>query len=103
GRNKYGAKPNVPLTTDEEKADPLFENEPRYWMVESAGSARIEASIGDFAAVAMRDVSRPWTDQRSARAALVCRQPATHKLPILALPVSSAFEFIGVFNSTTFD
>ena len=32
GANKYGRKPGIPETTDEQKAEPDFEIEPRYWM-----------------------------------------------------------------------
>lgn len=53
--------------------------------------------------VGFRDVGAPWTNQRSAKAAVLPRVPATDKLPILALPAEVAFEFLGLFNATVFD
>lgn len=103
GAKKYGRKPNVPATTDEEKADPQFEAEPRYWMDARVARERLEATVGNRAMVTIRDVGRPWTDQRIVRATLVPRLPATDTIPVLAIPVELVREFSGVLNSTPFD
>lgn len=103
GPNKYGRKPNVPPTTDEQKSDPAFEAEPRYWMLAEVANERISPAVGQEALVAIRDVSRPWTDRRSARATLVPRYPVTHTIPQLVVPLASVCEFLAVYNSTVFD
>jgi hypothetical protein len=103
GANKYGRKPHIPHTTPEQKSDPDFEVEPRYWMLQSVVDARLSATVGDKAIIAFRDVGAPWTNQRSAKGALFPRRPATHKLPVWAMPTDLVVEFLGVFNSTAFD
>ncbi len=103
GSNKYGRKPHIPHCTNTQKADPCFENEPRYWMLRSIAETRLREKVGDQIMLGFRDVTRPWTDQRSAKCAILPRVPATHKLPILTLDRESAFEFLGVFNATVFD
>ncbi len=103
GKNKYGRKPHIPYTTDQQKADPDFEAEPRYWMLRSVAEERLRAKVGERIMIGFRDVSRPWTDQRSAKGAILPRVPATHKLPVLTLPHDVVFEFLGLFNSAVFD
>jgi hypothetical protein len=103
GSNKYGRKPNIPRTTDSQKADPAFEMEPRYWMDVGTLRARLQARVGERAMLAFRDVGAPWTNQRSAKGAVIPPRPATHKVPILVIAPDRAFEFTGVFNSTVFD
>lgn len=101
--NKYGRKPNLPQPTNEQKADPAFEIEPRYWMPRPVVAARLAARVGDRAMFAFRDVSRPWTDQRSAKGTLIPRRPATDTVPMFAVRYADAFEFAAIFNSTVFD
>ena len=103
GNNKYGRKPHVPLSTLEQKSDPSFEMEPRYWMLSDTSDRRIEEKIGEKVMIAFRDVSRPWTEQRCAKAALLPRYPATHTLPILGIVTKNALEFVGIFNTSIFD
>jgi len=103
GDRKYGMKPYVPYTTDAEKADPRFEMEPRYWMLRTTADARIAQRVGDRAIVGFRDVGAPWTNPRSAKAAIIPRWPATDKLPVFAVDDGRVFEFLGMFNSTVFD
>lgn len=103
GPNKYGRKPGIPRTTDEQKAEPQFEIEPRYWMLSHVVDARLKERVGEAIMVGFRDISRPWTDQRSAKGALLPRVPATDKLPIFAVPADLVFEFLGAFNTTVFD
>ena len=71
--NKYGRKPNLPQPTNKQKADPAFEIEPRYWMPRPVVAARLAARVGDRAMFAFRDVGAPWTNQRSAKGALIPR------------------------------
>ena len=99
---KYKRKPGIPLTSLEQLADPDYEIEPRYWMLAPTAERRLEEKVGDRALMAFRDVGAVWTNQRSARAALLPRRPATHSLPVMGVG-SDAFEFIGLFNSTVFD
>ena len=103
GPNKYGRKPGIPQTTDEQKADPTFEIESRYWMLGDNVEVRLDQRVGDRVMVGFRDVGAPWTNQRSAKAAILPRVPATDKLPILAIPRELAFEFLGLFNASVFD
>jgi hypothetical protein len=100
---KYGRKPGIPLTVPEQLADPDYEIEPRYWMFRATSEKRLDATIGDRVEVGFRDVGAPWTNQRSARAAILPRRPATHKAPVFGVPPNAAFEFLAVFNSTCFD
>jgi len=103
GENKYGRKPNIPWATDQQKADPSFEAEPRYWMLAKHAEERLAGTVGEKVMIGFRDVGAPWTNARSAKGAILPRVPATHKLPVLAVDPQRAFEFLGVFNSTTFD
>src|SRR5262249_22903782 len=103
GPNKYGRKPGLPRTTDAQKADSQFEVEPRYWMACDVGLRRIEQAIGDRVMLGIRDIGAPWTNQRSAKAAVIPTYPATHAFPIIGVTPSNAIEFIGLFNSTVFD
>jgi hypothetical protein len=104
GPNKYGRAPGIPATTDEEKSDASFDIEPRYWMDSNVALRRIGQAIGQRVMLGFRDVGAPWRNQRSARAALIPRYPATDKLPIIGVSDRcKVFEFLAVFNSTTFD
>jgi len=103
GRKKYGRKPHIPHATDEQKADPAFEIEPRYWMLHSVVEARLRDKVGDRIMIGFRDVGAPWTNQRSAKGAILPRVPATHKLPVFTLPLEIVFDFLGLFNATVFD
>lgn len=53
--------------------------------------------------IGLQDVGAPWRSARSAKGAVLFRVPATHKLPVLAIDPERAVEFLGLFNSTTFD
>ena len=64
--------------------------------------ARITQRIGDRLMIGIRDVSRPSTDSRTAKAALMPLWPATHALPVLGVGVKP-LEFLALHNSTTFD
>lgn len=99
---KYGKKPGIPYTTDRQKADPSFEIEPRYWMRRQTAEDRLAAAVGDRTLFAFRDVTRPATDQRCAKGALLHWVPATDTVPLLAIG-RSAFEFVALFNATPFD
>jgi hypothetical protein len=103
GPNKYGRAPGIPWVTDEQHADPEFQSEPRYWMEESVARERLSQTIGDRAMVAYRNVVRPWREQRSLRAALLFPGPATHAVPILALPFRHALLLVALVNSIVFD
>jgi hypothetical protein len=72
-------------------------------MLAKHAEERLAETVGERVMIGFRDVSRPWTDQRSAKGAILPRVPATHKLPVLVIDAQRAFEFLGVFNSTTFD
>ena len=99
---KYGRKPGIPLTKPEQLEDPSYEIEPRYWMSIGTAEERLQATIGTRTLMAFRDVGAVWTNQRSARAAIVPRFPATDSLPILGVG-ANVFEFVGLFNSTVLD
>jgi len=99
---KYGRKPGIPLTTLDQLSNPDYEIEPRYWMLATTAEERLAESIGDRSLLSFRDISRPTTDSRTARAALLPRRPATHSLPTMGVG-ANAFEFLAVFNSTVFD
>ena len=101
--NKYGRAPGIPATTNEQKADPAFEIEPRYWMDAVVVRARLNARVGDRMMLGFGNSGRPFREQRSAAGALIPQVPATHGLPILVIPISAALEFAGLFNSTAFD
>ena len=104
GTKKYGRKPNLPKVSDAQHADPTFEVEPRYWMLEHIASKRLAQTIGDRALVAYRDVSgATWTNQRSMKAALLFPTPATDVTPILAIPRERALALLALVNSTVFD
>ena len=102
GPSKYGTAPGAPETTDAAKANPDFEIEPRYWMLAEAANDRLRI-IGDRACIGFRDIGAAWRNQRSARAALVPRYPATNLLPLLSVSPERSFEFLGVFNSAACD
>jgi hypothetical protein len=53
--------------------------------------------------IAYRDVTSTWRNSRSVKAALLFPSPATHKLPILAVPREHALRAVAFLNSTTFD
>ena len=101
--NKYGRAPGIPATTNEQKADPAFEIEPRYWMDAVVVRARLSARVGERVILGFGNSGRPFREQRSAAGALMPQVPATHGLPILVIPISAALEFAGLFNSTSFD
>jgi len=103
GPNKYGVSPGLREPTDLEKASPDFHIEPRYWMLRSHSDERFASKLGKKVPMAFRDVTRPWQERRCAKGALIPRYPATHKLPIIGLPVELAFQFVGVFNASSFD
>jgi hypothetical protein len=103
GASKYGPKPNLPKVSDSQHADPTFEVEPRYWMWDEVATKRLDETIGDRALVAYRNVTRPDTDSRSIKAALLFPTPATHAIPLLAVPPELALAFLGLLNSTVFD
>lgn len=103
GANKYGKKPGIPECTDEQRASPFFEIEPRYWVPEDVVNERYKRVVDPHVGIAFRDTGAPWTNRRSARASLMPRYGATHKLPLFAVPRQRAWEFLAVWNSTTFD
>ncbi|MBY0308597.1 MAG: hypothetical protein K2Q09_07635, partial [Phycisphaerales bacterium] len=102
-KKKYGRKPAIRFTTDDEKSNPAFEIEPRYWVARTAADERLNEVLGDMKPVGFRDVGATWTNRRSARAALIPRFPATHKLPVFGTDDDRTFEFVALFNSTPFD
>lgn len=99
---KYGRKPGIPYTTDEQKSDPSYEIEPRYWMLRDPAETRIEEKVGSRLMIGIRDVNRPSTDSRCAKAALLPRWPATHVLPVIGIG-RNPLEFLAIYNATTFD
>jgi hypothetical protein len=103
GNNKYGRAPGISQATDDDKSDPAFEIEPRYWMNAKLVRARLDARVGDRAMFGFGNSGRPFTEQRSAAGALLPQRPSTHALCMLAVPYSHALEFAAVVNSTTFD
>ncbi len=103
GPNKYGRAPGIPETSDDQKADPRFEIEPRYWVQQPVVDARLAARVQDRCMIGFRNVGSPWRNQRTVKAALIPRYGSTHVLPELVVDPSLAFSFLGIFNSTTFD
>ncbi|MBK9138905.1 MAG: hypothetical protein IPM17_09105 [Verrucomicrobia bacterium] len=103
GPNKYGVSPGLKEPTDEEKAWPEFEIEPRYWMLATEAQQRFRKVVGSKVLFGIRDISRSWTDQRCARGCILPQFPATHTLPVLAVEPSNAIGFAGLFNATAFD
>jgi hypothetical protein len=103
GTNKYGRKPAAPISSDHEKANPQFEIEPRYWMYRRDAAPRLREAREGSVFLGFRDVAVSFADARCAKAALIPHYPATDKLPIFAIAADRAFEFLGIFNSTTFD
>ena len=101
-KKKYGRKPGIPYTSDDDKSDPGYEIEPRYWMLSEPAEARVSQRIGDRLMIGIRDVGSPLTNARSARAALLPRWPATHALPVIGIGARPV-EFLAFYNSTTFD
>ena len=95
--------PGIPETTDVEKANQKFEIELRYWMRVEIALSRIRQAVPNRIFVGFRNTSRPWREQRTVRAALLPRYPATHGLPILAVASDKAFEFLGAYNSIVSD
>jgi len=103
GRKKYGRKPAAPITTADQKRDPGFEAEPRYWMYKSVAENRLRSKVTDRIMIGYRRVAVSFADQRCAKGTILPRVPATDAVPILALERDNVLEFLGVFNSTTFD
>jgi hypothetical protein len=101
--NKYGRSPGIPDPTDEQKAEPAFEIEPRYWMLSDVALARLGATVGKKVLVGFRNVGAPWVNQRSARGAILPRYAATDGLPVFGVPIERVFEFLAIFNSCSFD
>jgi hypothetical protein len=103
GQKKYGRAPSIPWVKPGQHADPYFEVEPRYWMLQPDADKRLRATVSEDAIVAYRDVGAPWRNSRSVKAALLFPTPATHKLPILVIPESKALGLVALLNSTVFD
>jgi N-6 DNA Methylase len=104
GANKYGRKPHLPWVTEVQHTNPGFEAEPRYWMLADTARDRLTQTIGDRAMVAYRDVAgSTLTNSRSMKAALLFPGPATHKLPVLAVPHQYVLRLVALLNSTVFD
>lgn len=103
GDDKYGRKPAVPFSTDEEKANPEFESETRYWLMKQQADARVSQAIQNRIMLGFRDIAVSFADARCAKAAILPRYPATHTVPILGVMPDRALAFAGLFNSTTFD
>ena len=103
GTKKYRPAPGIPETTTEQKADPSFEIEPRYWMLRSIADQRLTGKVGERIMIGFRKVGAPWRNQRSAKGAILPRVPATDSLSIITVPQDVVTEFIGLFNSTVFD
>lgn len=99
---KYGPKPGIPHTSDNQKANPAFESEPRYWMMRDTARVRIKERAGDRLIFGIRNVGSPLTNARSAIAAILPQWPATHALPVIAAGVRP-LAFLAFYNSTTFD
>lgn len=104
GKDRYGRKPHIPWTTDEQHADPDFEVEPRYWMHQEIARDRINAVCGEGQVMlAMRDIGAVWTNKRSLRVAVMDRLPATHTLPVLITNAATALPVAALLNSMTMD
>ena len=103
GPNKYGMGPGIPETEDGAKESPKFEIETRYWVLRDETEKRVRVIGHGNVAMGFRNTARPWRDSRCAKAAILPRYGATDGLPILGVKIEHAFEFIGVFNSITFD
>jgi len=103
GPNKYGRAPGIPESTSAQHGDSAFEVEPRYWMLEATANDRIQATVGDRAMVAYRDVTSTWRNSRSVKACLLFPTPATHNLPILTVSKHYVLAFVALINSTIFD
>jgi hypothetical protein len=103
GEKKYQRSPGIPIVTDEEKANPSFEVEPRYWIFKATVDKRFAETIGERITIGFRDVVHHWRTQRATMGAILPRYPATHTLPILAAPRERVCAFLAIFNSTVFD
>lgn len=103
GDNKYGKKPGIPACSDAAKRDPAFEVEPRYWLLEADCMPRIRAVMGDRTLIGFRDVAAWYSDRRVAKGCILPRYPAADTVPVLGVSPSRALEFLGLFNSTSFD
>ena len=103
GPNKYGKKPDIAWVSDKQHANPDFEIEPRYWMMEKVAEARVTAVAGNGLILATRDIARAWTDRRAVRVALLGRAPTTHTLPVLVTTRANALPITALLNSMTFD
>ncbi|BDB40991.1 Eco57I restriction-modification methylase domain-containing protein [Mycobacterium kiyosense] len=104
GKDRYGRKPHIPWVSNEQHSDPDFEIEPRYWMHTKVAEERInEVATEGEAAMALREIGRPWTDRRILRVAIVERLPATDTLPILFVPTETVTAAAALFNSMTLD
>ncbi len=103
GEKKYGRKPHIPWVTDAQHSDAAFEVEPRYWMLDTTAEERLDETMGDRAIIGFRDVGAPWTNQRSIKAALLYRTPATDTLPFIGVARERVLLLLALINSTTFD
>lgn len=106
GKNRYGRKPHIPWTSEEQHADPGFEVEPRYWMHEEDANTRLDDIVGpgpERVMMGFRDVGAVWTNRRIMRVAAMPRVPATHKLPVLVTDRDTLFSALALLNSMTFD
>jgi hypothetical protein len=103
GENKYGKKPSVPESADEQKVNPSFEMEPRYWMLKERAINRYIERIGNRIAVGFRNVGAPWTNNRTLKAAVIPKYAATDGMPIIGVGINNVFEFIALWNSTVVD
>ena len=74
-----------PRNHREQKANPAFEIEPRYWMDAAVVEARLQSRVGERAIFAFRDVGRPWREQRTAKGALIPRATRDRQVPISAV------------------
>jgi hypothetical protein len=104
GRDRYGRKPHIPWTSDEQHTDKHFEVEPRYWMHEKVARDRLNQVVGPGRAMlAMRDIGRLWTDRRVVRVAVMEPVPATHTLPVLVTDRAKVLSVAAMLNSMTMD
>lgn len=104
GKDRYGRKPHIPWTTDQQHGDPDFEVEPRYWMHDEVAHGRVEEVAGaNCTLLALRDIGAVWTNRRSLRVALMEPLPATHTLPVLIVPTDEALRAAALLNSMVLD
>jgi hypothetical protein len=72
-------------------------------MLESTARERLAETVGERAMVGYRNVTSTWRNSRSIKAALLLPMPATHAVPILAVPTAIATSLVALLNSTLFD